>query len=189
MRTAKELLTEPLKLEQGRTERLEVTVPCTQEALSLVLREKGLGEAVLVIWQLNAIHWGIVRAGELTLADGASIEPEFWQELRVFTDSAELFLRRAGDRLTGRLLRETESGEASQYVDTLARFWGAATERQEGWLTLVDSERKLRMVLPAPEGNSKYYGLVTRNYVAANEKTAQAGYVDYRYVAIAAADL
>ena len=55
-------------------------------------------------------------------------------------------------------------------------------------MKLEDAARKLKQILPQAEERAKYYGLVTRSYIG-YEATGQAGYADYRYVRIAAADV
>ena len=63
-----------------------------------------------------------------------------------------------------------------------------AADLPEGYMKLEDAARKLKQILPQAEGHAKYYGLVTRSYIG-YEATGQAGYADYRYVRIAAADV
>ena len=79
-----------------------------------------------------------------------------------------------------------------EYIDSISRFWGERNEEArdvpEGYMKLEDAARKLTQMLPRVEGQARYYGLVTRSYIG-YEATGQAGYTDYRYVRIAAADV
>jgi hypothetical protein len=45
------------------------------------------------------------------------------------------------------------------------------------------------MKLPAIDQPAKHYALETRSYIGINERTAQAGYTDYRFKAILPADM
>ena len=44
------------------------------------------------------------------------------------------------------------------------------------------------MTLPCDDSSASYYGLVTRNYITADETTGQSGYTDYRFVRITSAE-
>ena len=54
------------------------------------------------------------------------------------------------------------------------------------FVVLKDSQRKLVLMVPCEE-EAVFYGLVTRNYIGYAPQNGQAGYVDYRYVAITSA--
>ena len=56
-------------------------------------------------------------------------------------------------------------------------------------MRLQDDQRKLKLNIPVSDTTSKWYGLLTRNYVTTNDVNGQAGYTDYRFVDIASADL
>lgn len=55
--------------------------------------------------------------------------------------------------------------------------------------TLRDRERKLKLTMPALMEPCRYVGLVTRSYIGIHEKTARAGYIDDRFLAIVPADM
>ena len=147
-------------------------------------------EANVVVWQVHGITWGRWQNGSLKLAGDAAKKCSLWLELRVFNEEEELHLKKSGDLWLGRW-RKDGVGEATEYVDSISRFWGEmveAADLPEGYMKLEDAARKLKQILPQAEERAKYYGLVTRSYIG-YEATGQAGYADYRYVRIAAADV
>ena len=184
------LALELLRLQRGCWKRESVSLPQSVEAVAAFLKEHGIAKAAAVIWQINKIFWCKWEQGGFRLPEGGSMRPELWQELRIFNEAMELKLTCDEGTLHGRLLEENDgAGEPCEYVDSLSRLWGEAAERQGDWLLLEDKSRKLRQEIPAPEEEARFYGLVTRNYIGINERTAQAGYEDYRYVKICAADV
>ena len=180
----------PLQVQKCCQRKEEVSLPLKAEAVAAFLQEHGVRQAAVVIWQLDKILWGKWEKGQILLAGGQSARPELWLELRVFNETAELHLTGNEGTMQGRFLQEVaENGEPCEYVDSLARLWGEAAGEEEGWLLLEDKDRKLRQQVPAPCEKARFYGLVTRNYIGINQRTAQAGYEDYRYVKICAADI
>ena len=183
-------LEDQMYIQQGSSERLAVSLARKEAALCEKLETLGMKEANVVVWQVQGIAWGRWQNGSLKLAGDAAKKCSLWLELRVFNEEEELHLKKSGDMWLGRW-RKDGAGEATEYVDSISRFWGemvAAADLPEGYMKLEDAARKLKQILPQAEEHAKYYGLVTRSYIG-YEATGQAGYADYRYVRIAAADV
>ena len=183
-------LEDQMCIQQGSSERLAVSLARKEAALCEKLEVLGMKEANVVVWQVHGITWGRWQNGSLKLAGDAAKKCSLWLELRVFNEEEELHLKKSGDMWLGRW-RKDGAGEATEYVDSISRFWGErveAADAPEGYMKLEDAARKLKQILPQAEEHAKYYGLVTRSYIG-YEATGQAGYADYRYVRIAAADV
>ena len=183
-------LEDQMCIQQGSSERLAVSLERKEAALCEKLEVLGMKEANVVVWQVHGITWGRWQNGSLKLAGDAAKKCSLWLELRVFNEEEELHLKKSGDMWLGRW-RKDGAGEATEYVDSISRFWGErveAADAPEGYMKLEDAARKLKQILPQAEEHAKYYGLVTRSYIG-YEATGQAGYADYRYVRIAAADV
>lgn len=183
-------LEDQMCIQQGSSERLAVSLERNETALCEKLETLGMKEANVVVWQVHGITWGRWQNGSLKLAGDAAKKCSLWLELRVFNEEEELHLKKSGDMWLGRW-RKDGAGEATEYVDSISRFWGErveAADAPEGYMKLEDAARKLKQILPQAEEHAKYYGLVTRSYIG-YEATGQAGYADYRYVRIAAADV
>lgn len=183
-------LEDQMCIQQGSSERLAVSLARKEAALCEKLETLGMKEANVVVWQVHGIVWGCWQNGSLKLAGDAAKKCSLWLELRVFNEEEELHLKKSGDLWLGRW-RKDGAGEATEYVDSISRFWGEmveAADLPEGYMKLEDAARKLKQILPQAEEHAKYYGLVTRSYIG-YEATGQAGYADYRYVRIAAADV
>ena len=183
-------LEDQMCIQQGSSERLAVSLERKEAALCEKLEVLGMKEANVVVWQVHGITWGRWQNGSFKLAGDAAKKCSLWLELRVFNEEEELHLKKSGDLWLGRW-RKDGAGEATEYVDSISRFWGEmveAADLPEGYMKLEDAARKLKQILPQAEEHAKYYGLVTRSYIG-YEATGQAGYADYRYVRIAAADV
>lgn len=184
-------LEDQMHIRQGSSEILRMSLARSEAALCEKLEELGIKEANVVVWQVQGVAWGRWQDGALKLAGEAAKKPELWLELRVFNEEEELHLKKSGSLWLGRHCRDG-AGEAAEYVDSISRFWGErveeAADTPEGYMKLTDAARKLTQVLPKSEERARYYGLVTRSYIG-YEATGQAGYADYRYVRIAAADV
>ena len=183
-------LEDQMCIQQGSSERLAVSLARKEAALCEKLETLGMKEANVVVWQVHGIVWGCWQNGSLKLAGDVAKNCSLWLELRVFNEEEELHLKKSGDLWLGRW-RKDGAGEATEYVDSISRFWGEmveAADLPEGYMKLEDAARNLKQILPQAEEHAKYYGLVTRSYIG-YEATGQAGYADYRYVRIAAADV
>ena len=164
------------------SERVEFS---STEALEKFLREK-LSQAVFAAWQGQNIVWGKFDGEKLLLKDNRQPNFDDCLECRFFNESAELHLKRSGQNFVGRYIRDGD-GEEKFYADSFARLWGERKNSSDGWITLCDEERKLSMTIPCDDGNKKFYGLLTRNYIGSDDTTGLSGYVDYRFVAIESA--
>lgn len=141
--------------------------------------------ANFVTWQVQNIMWGKYNNGEfLTLS---SITPQFWLECRIFNETEELHLKRIENKFCGRYITET-LGDGNFYADSFSRFWGENSGVTDGFIKLLDKQRKLYMEIPCEKNNSTWYGLLTRNYISSDEKTGLSGYTDYRFVSIEPAE-
>ncbi|MBQ6976371.1 MAG: hypothetical protein IJS81_07635 [Selenomonadaceae bacterium] len=134
--------------------------------------------AIFVAWQVQSIIWGTYDGEKLS-----SSEIKHWLECRIFNDAEELHLKKLNNKFVGRYVNDVE-GVGNFYVDSFARFWGEKISAANGYIKLLDRSRKLYMEIPCAENNSKWYGLLTRNYIDSDESTGLSGYVDYRFVAI-----
>lgn len=180
-----DLAKEPYELRQERSTVTHVRIPADLQALCAEAA-RHIACGTVILWQLHAVTWGRFEGGAITCAGGAAVEPLYWQELRIFDENAELHLVRRGDALVGRWRLDGE-GEETSYVDNFSPLWGTRETITDGYAVLSDSERKLRMEIPVQQA-AAYYGLVTRGYIVADAETGQAGYGDYRFVAIAPAE-
>lgn len=158
-----------------------------ENALKDYLGKQGVASATVVLWTVNEIVWGTWQEGIFLMVNEENFDFDKILELRIFNEKEELHLWKAKKRLVGRFLRDA-GNEPSEYVDAISRFWGEHVHAENAW-KLEDIPRKLEMHLPKQDAEANYYGLVTRNYVECNKVTHQAGYADYRFVAIAPADV
>ena len=167
----------------------DVRIEPTPEALEEELRNHGLLRGLAVVWQMQNVLWGRAEDGRISLSDGGPLTPEYWQELRVFSEDAELHLTRRGGALSGRFRSDAGGDQTVEFIETSSPLWGVRDEEQngvpDGYVRLRDDGRGLEMIVPCGDVNAEQYGLVTRNYIEADEDTKQAGYTDYRFVRIA----
>lgn len=180
---------EDLKLEKclSRVEPFSCDI-ATQDDLENLLREKMNGNAIIVLWRMQGIVWGKWQNGQLSFAEKKEPQLEYLEELRVFNDMEEIHLQRFGDGYCGRYRKDENIQDGpDEYMDSFSRFWGKRENISDGYATLVDSSRKMRMVVPVEE-NAQWYGLQTRNYVGNDDNTGLSGYIDYRFVHIASAE-
>lgn len=189
-----QILTQPeLKPEAGCT-LLHDSLHCTEDELLATMQQAMPAPATLVLWRRQDIVWGTWDGQSATLADGSAITPRLVQELRLFDASAELHLTRCGSGFRGRHVRDLPDGAPDAQtrpwdrIDLLARLWGQEVQKKtcpRGFIYLEDSERNIHMTIPCASSGAGDYGLCTRNYVGtACEATGQAGYVDFRFLAI-----
>ncbi len=183
------LATQPLHIETCKTERQDISVPATQDGLSSALQQAGLSNATAIFWQVHQVTCARVEGSALFLPAGVTLRPKLLLECRIFNVERELWMQQQDGQLVGRCLIDTD-GDSTSYVDSLSRLWGerSSSDVGAGWMKLIDRDRKLSMILPTASETAKYYGLVMRSYIGVHPKTAQAGYVDFRYAAIVPAD-
>ena len=179
-----------LPFDKGRT--AIAPIAKTEAALIDELKKHDLKGALIALWQINKIVWGKWDGEKLTLLDGSSVDTALLQELRAFTDKAELRLVATGSLLQGRFIADSDN-EAEQYehIDTANRFWGKVTAQTDSSITVTDKERKLTQTLPLPDDLTappEYLYLKLRSYISYDKTTAQAGYADYRYLKITGRD-
>lgn len=183
-----ELTREPLHLRKGWSKWQDIHEGATN--LLPILEEYQFNRGTAVVWLEYKI--AIAEAGS-ELVELLQKNAAYWQELRVFDADKELYLTHEGSEIIGRYVEDcgekAEGTVEQEYVDSAARLWGRRTGLVQGRMLLEDKERKLSLELPEQEQLAEYYGLVSRSYVGKNPVTYQAGYVDYRYVAICPADM
>ncbi len=163
----------------------DIVIPASMGDLQNKLQELGVQDGFVILWQVNSINWGRWTDGRFYY-EGPAPKDSLVLELRVFNEQEELHLLKKGGSFKGRYRKDGE-GEEAEYIDSASRFWGKRTEGQEsaeGFICLIDKDRKLSMSIPKIEADAETYALETRSYVGINEQTAQAGYVDYRFKAI-----
>ena len=174
-----------LKLCEGK--KISESVDCLSTELEKILREKfSEPHGIFVAWQIQNIVWGKFDGEKFLLKDNLPPNCDDWLECRIFNAGEELHLKRDGENFIGRYVRDAE-GTGDFYVDSFARLWGEYSSAADGWITLLDAQRKLSMIIPCDDDRKKFYGLKTRNYIGSDEDTGLSGYVDYRFVAIESA--
>ncbi len=176
-----------LQLQEGKVNFERVTCDCSLNEVENILRDKLKNpRAIFVAWQIQSIVWGNYD-GKLSLRGNVPPEPENWLEFRIFNETEELHLKRVNENFIGRYVNDSE-GSGNFYVDSFARFWGEKISASDGYVNLLDRNRKLYMEIPCAQDKFKWYGLLTRNYIESDESTGLSGYVDYRFVAIEPAE-
>ena len=176
-----------LQLHEGSVKFERVTCSCSLNEVENILRDKFKSpRAVFAAWQVQSIIWGTYDR-KLSLRGNVTPLPENWLECRIFNETAELHLKRVNENFVGRYVKDSD-GNGNFYVDSFARFWGEKISAAEGYVNLLDRNRKLYMEIPCAENNFKWYGLLTRNYIESDEHTGLSGYSDYRFVAIEPAE-
>ena len=157
---------------------------CSLKDVEKILQEKFQNSrAVFVAWQIQNIIWGTYDGAKLLLRDKNSPASENWLECRIFNDTQELHLKRVKDKFNWRYIKDID-GEGNFYVDSFSRLWGENFKATDGYINLLDRQRKLYMEIPCEKTNANWYGLLTRNYIGSDNDTGLSGYVDYRFVAI-----
>lgn len=156
------------------------------DSLTEVLKKYIKKTANLVFWLRSQILWGTWNGTQLQLADKKVLDETQILEVRVFNENEELHLYRKGNGYEGRYVCDGQ-GPIQNHVDSLSRLWGHRVDYADGYAVLIDEERFLKLTVPCTE-KADYYGLVTRNYIEADPVTGQAGYRDYRFVRIEAAE-
>lgn len=179
-----DLARNPLHIQHGNVEKILIN---GENSLDTILKTYLTADAIVVCWQRHRIIWGLWKNQALQLADDTELDEDKILEIRVFNENEEIHLVRKEQSYCGRYVHDG-AGQGYAYVDSLSRFFGKKQGQADGYITLCDSERFLTMTLPCNDSSSSYYGLVTRNYITADETTGQAGYSDYRFVRITSAE-
>lgn len=167
-------------LKLGECKTFSEPIDCPATELEQTLRGK-IDDGIVVAWQVQSVVWSKFDDEKLL----SNVDD--WLEVRIFNRNAEIHLKRAGNNFFGRFVHD-EAGTSNFYVDSFSRLWGERTATTGDWITLTDAPRKISMTLPCTNGDKKFYGLLTRNYIGNDEATGLSGYVDYRFVAIEPAD-
>lgn len=127
-----------------------------------------IGEGYIVLWQHHSIFTGVVEGGKVTwLNDTQPVSgDEHLVRVRAFNEAREYHFWRSGGTLQGRL-RTDAPGGSQEIVDTYMMLRGVVG-------------KALQKASPDLAAND--LAVVTRNYIAYDETTHQAGYVDSRFV-------
>lgn len=151
-----------------------------EEEILVVARQYIHEESFVIAWFNQRVTFGKYLDGTIIWAEGLSFDVKQFQELRIFNEKEEFYLKGKNWRYLS-----DEQGEDIEYVDSYSRFWGEKQDETQGFVLLEDKGRKLKMVVPnVGEGN--YYELYLRSYVGYDSETGQAGYTAYRYLKIVA---
>lgn len=176
-----------LKLREGKSFFEPIKCECSLQAVEKILHEKfQTQQANLIAWQIQNIVWGKFDGEKFLFPENVTVDAQDWLECRTFNAQEEFHLKRAENFLRGRYVRD-ESGKGNFFADSFARLWGEEISAADGFINLLDRERKLFMQVPCDKVGCKWYGLLTRNYIDSDEKTGLSGYVDYRFVSIESA--
>lgn len=150
------------------------------ELLNRYIQQK---QALVVVWQMQSIIWGKYDNGTIKLLEGQDeLNPDYLQEMRIFNEKEELYLRKEGEEIEGRYICD-EGSERCEYIDDASWFWGEAKDSATDRVKLTDSERRISLELPVAPTGAKHYLLKTRNYIAP-ASNGQYGYTDYRFLGI-----
>lgn len=182
-------LAKNIGLTLDRCKKISDRIECAPYDLEKILHEKfSAACGIFVAWQVQSIVWGIYDGEKIFLKDDAPPVLDDWLECRIFNRREELHLKRGGKNFFGRYIRDDDaSGKETYFIDSFARLWGECTTAADGWITLRDAARKISVTLPCDNGDKKFYGLLTRNYIGSDTATGLSGYVDCRFVAIESA--
>lgn len=176
-----------LEIKKSQTIFESVTCKISAYEIEKILAEKfQQNEGILAAWQIQNIVFGKIENGKLKLKSGLP-EVENFLECRIFNEVEELHLKNISGEFRGRYVRDGV-GEEKFFADSFTRFWGKFQTSENGFVKLVDSERKLCLEIPT-EVQAEYYGLLTRNYIDSDKETGLSGYVDYRFLKIEGADV
>lgn len=154
-----------------------------EEFPELLTRYMQQEQALVAVWQMQSIIWGRYENGAIKLLEEQDgVNPDYLQEIRIFNDKEELYLRKEGEEIEGRYICD-EGSERSEYIDDASWFWGEASDTVSEHVKLTDSERRISMEIPVIPTGAKHYLLKTRNYIAP-ASNGQYGYIDYRFLGI-----
>lgn len=136
---------------------------------------------------MNELKFGTYNGGKFIFADESALDEKYLLQLRIFNANQELLLQRDGGVFQARYITDTPDDSGSQeYVDSSSPLFGdrdTAAKLPQGFVRLLESGRKIFMVIPADK-MAKNYLLTTRSYITYDEKTGQAGYGFWRFVGI-----
>lgn len=173
-------------LQLRECKRVSAQINCSAQELEKILQGK-FSSGIFIAWQVQSIIWGKFDGEKFLLKENQPPNFDDWLECRIFNERAEIHLKRTGNNFSGRYVLD-EDGTGDFYVDSFARLWGENSSAADGWITLTDAPRKLSMTIPCADGDKKFYGLTTRNYIDSDTATGLSGYVDYRFVALDSAE-
>ncbi|MBC8213792.1 MAG: TIGR03984 family CRISPR-associated protein [Candidatus Marinimicrobia bacterium] len=150
------------------------------EELAEVTKEN-LGDALAIFYFDFGIRWAKFEKGEFVFHKNESLEIQYLQEARIFTEKKEMFLRRnTKDNFFCRL-RVDEEGQETDVIETHQLLLGK-TSGFEGGFTLFKEESGSIGWVPG-EFRSKKIAIKTINYIDYSDGML-AGFVDSRFVKI-----
>lgn len=105
----------------------------------------------------DGVVWGEYTAEGWQTSSGYANSPALrWEtllELRLFSETQELFVWRVGDGFRGRAINDTE-GDLHEYYDEAQILWGSEVDEEkqkkapEGFTVVVDGQQQLKHVVP-----------------------------------------
>lgn len=174
-------------LQLNTCKKISESIECSTTDLEKILHEKFYeARGIFIAWQIQSIVWGKFDGEKLLLKENISLNFDDILEYRIFNQREEIHLKRLRKNFVGRYVRD-ERGTENFYVDSFSRLWGERKNSMDGWITLRDDSRKISITIPCDDGDKKFYGLLTRNYIGSDAATGLSGYVDCRFVAIESA--
>ena len=145
---------------------------------------------------VNAIKMGWIKDSKIIFSDGSEMEERYLLQIRAFNANEEIMLKKSRKGYVARIIKDELSDDVNSVkaVDSTSVLFGENQETiTDGFVSLYEEGRKIRLVIPTFEIGKKY-SLTTRSYITYNEdesyngnvSTHQAGYGYYRYVEISA---
>lgn len=148
---------------------------------------------IAVVHCVNEIKFGYYKNKQFYFADDKSLEEKYILQARLFNQDKELLLQRKENTFLVRFINDNSENDYDnknemEYVDSKSPLFGdrdTKAKLPQGFVRLVEKGRKLSMIIPTDEVAKKYL-LKTRSYIGYDEKTGQAGYKFWRYLALEA---
>lgn len=152
----------------------------------------------------NSLKMGWLINGELTFSDSMSkLEDKYLQQLRAFNESEEVLIKKIGINTAEKYhywVRKIDDTfvDDTEYIDSISTIFGKKMStvivdsdklpKDYSFVSVYEPGRKIKLVFPVKnnETESKTFCVTTRSYIGYDDKTGQAGYKYYRYVAIKA---
>lgn len=153
----------------------------------LLVNADANAEYQVVAHCVNEIKMGWYKGGRFVFSDGNDLSDEYLQQMRVFNENEEILIKKTGHNYWVRKINDV-SGADIKTVDSTAVIFGKRivdNQLPDDFVMVFEPGRKVKLVLPVKEKSEKYC-VTTRSYVTYDDKTGQAGYGYYRYVAIEA---
>lgn len=141
----------------------------------------------VVAFCMDKVMLGYINAGccNIVFPAGNELNEKYLLELHVFNGEQELLVRKTNGMLKVRNIVDSTTendNEKIDCVDDCSKIFGCPVEFRDGFVTLVEAERKFSLMVPAYKQADCF--LVTRSYIVSDEATGLSGYGYYRYLDI-----